>query len=476
MLSLLVINIFVLAFKIQPILATGTIYINPDGSITPTTANITTSDFVTYRFTDNNYASIVVDRNNTVIDGAGYAVQGSGSGYGIDLTSKNNVTIRNTQVKSFYSGVNIQSSSNVTIVGNNITGNMDHGIRVDSSNQSDIVRNHVSLTRGAEGDGIWLRNSRYNSVDANIISSNGDDGIQLGWVSVFNDITENYVTNSTNDGIWVADSCIGNRIFHNNFVGNHPSGVCIRTYPNIWDDGYPSGGNYWSDFPGTDHFSGPYQNLTGSDGISDTPHVINIDNSLNNTDHYPLMSPWLPHDVAVTNALPFKTIVGQGCSIRINVTVANLGNFTETFNVSTGVIPVRNVGGVQSVVGTESVSGLMSGEKRTITIELNSTILAYGNYTIEANASIVSGETRIADNFFKGGLVLITVTGDVNGDKTVNVLDLILIATHLGQSNGGGYTPYSLQWYKSNNCDLNNDNRVNVLDLIASATHLGQHW
>jgi hypothetical protein len=54
---------------------------------------------------------------------------------------------------------------------------------------------------------------------------------------------------------------------------------------NIWDDGYPSGRNYWSDYDGIDLFSGPYENMTGSDGIGDTTNAIDVDN----VDHYPLM-------------------------------------------------------------------------------------------------------------------------------------------------------------------------------------------
>jgi outer membrane protein assembly factor BamB len=59
-------------------------------------------------------------------------------------------------------------------------------------------------------------------------------------------------------------------------------------YANVWDDGYPSGGNYWSDYAGSDLFSGSNQNELGNDGIGDTPYIIDSDN----LDRYPLMIPW----------------------------------------------------------------------------------------------------------------------------------------------------------------------------------------
>jgi len=43
---------------------------------------------------------------------------------------------------------------------------------------------------------------------------------------------------------------------------------------NVWDDGYPSGGNYWSDYTDVDQYSGPNQDQPGSDGIWDHPYVI----------------------------------------------------------------------------------------------------------------------------------------------------------------------------------------------------------
>jgi hypothetical protein len=57
-----------------------------------------------------------------------------------------------------------------------------------------------------------------------------------------------------------------------------------------WDDGYPSGGNYWSDYTGLDLYKGANQTVAGSDEIGDTPYTVDA----NNIDHYPLMNPWTP--------------------------------------------------------------------------------------------------------------------------------------------------------------------------------------
>jgi hypothetical protein len=99
-LSLLVISTSTLAFKIQVVKADdGTITINADGSINPSTAPILTADNVTYTLTGNitaaNVDGIVIERDNIVLNGAGYTILGSGSGNGITLENMSNVTINN---------------------------------------------------------------------------------------------------------------------------------------------------------------------------------------------------------------------------------------------------------------------------------------------------------------------------------------------------------------------------------------------
>ena len=64
---------------------------------------------------------------------------------------------------------------------------------------------------------------------------------------------------------------VSNTVFHNNFIDNAPyQAVGPPRGGNDFDNGYPCGGNYWSNYNGTDLFSGQYRNETGSDGIGDS--------------------------------------------------------------------------------------------------------------------------------------------------------------------------------------------------------------
>jgi len=63
------------SINVHKVKAYPSISIRADGSIDPETANITSLDNVTYAFTADINASIVVERDNIVVDGAGYTVQ-----------------------------------------------------------------------------------------------------------------------------------------------------------------------------------------------------------------------------------------------------------------------------------------------------------------------------------------------------------------------------------------------------------------
>jgi peptide/nickel transport system substrate-binding protein len=174
----------------------------------------------------------------------------------------------------------------------NITGftirNAIWGITLNNADHCNISNNEI-INNG--GVGIHLYNSsNYNVISGNIIKENFNISIAL-ISSNANRISENNITDSVYEfGVALVWSSANNTIYHNNFVNNFQH-VYIDTpgYTNFWDDGYPSGGNYWSDYNGTDSSSGPYQNETGCDGIGDTLYSIDEENA----DQYPLMDPWI---------------------------------------------------------------------------------------------------------------------------------------------------------------------------------------
>jgi parallel beta-helix repeat protein len=266
---------------IRPVEAGGTIYIRADGSIEGTT-DISTVDNVTYTFTANIFnQSVVVERDNIVVDGAGYTLQGTGANFsiGIDLSNRDNVTVKAMQIGSFQFGLYLNSSSGNSIYGNTITNNSN--IYLYSSSNNNITGNYVK--NNWNGIALWP-SSNHNIISGNNITNN-EIGISLDWSSN-NIISGNTITNNERNGIWLFASS-NNIIYHNNFVNNTKQVYDFDwDYPhmfpsvNLWDDGAGKG-NYWSDYEER------YPNATelNGSGIWDTPYVIDEKNQ----DNYPIV-------------------------------------------------------------------------------------------------------------------------------------------------------------------------------------------
>jgi len=445
LLLLLVANLLTWALDVQSAAASGDIYIKADGSIDPSKSPIQRNVNV-YTFTDNIDGQIIVQRDNAVIDGAGHTLQGTGVETGIDLSSRTNVTIQNMVIKTFDDALYLYSSNQITISGTNITDSTD-GIRVSDSSNNSIHENNIT---GNSYEGIYILASSNNTISENNITASTGDGVYL-WGSSNNTISKNKISNNW----WGITSyySTNNKIFHNNFI-NNPSQAYIESSFDIWDDGYPSGGNYWSDYDGADSYSGPCQNITWSDGIGDTPYVI--DGS--NLDNYPLMTPHTPHDLAVIHSTTSRTVVGQGYSLNINATVANRGDYTENFNVTA----YANT----TIIASQNVT-LPAGNSATVTFTWNTTGFVYGNYTMSAVATLPS-DTDPADNTFVDGKILVTIKGDINGDQFVNAKDAVILGVAFGSERGDTrYTP---------NADINGDDWCNAKDAVLLGSNFGQKW
>jgi len=136
-----------------------------------------------------------------------------------------------------------------------------------------------------------------------------------------------------------------------------------------------------------------------------------------------------PRDIALISTEVSPNFVYAGRVVNIMVTVKNLGNETESFNV---IVRYDNL-----TIGEQSVTRLGPAENVTLSFSWDTTGLQEGRiYTIQAEASTVPNEIDVEDNVMVAGSVKIKILGDVNGDDTVNIYDLVEACACYGSSNG----------------------------------------
>jgi outer membrane protein assembly factor BamB len=175
----------------------------------------------------------------------------------------------------------------------------------------------------------------------------------------------------------------------------------------------------------------------------------------NKTDGPVIIDPPSVIDINVTNVVPFKTIVVQGDSVSINVTVENQGDFTESFN---GTVYYNETAIILPDGKNYTTTILTNGTSTTITLTWNTTGVAKGNYTISAEADPLPNEIDEDDNTFTDGVVSVTIGGDVTGDIWVDMLDIdILIDKFMA-------TPSDPPRWDPN-CDVNDDLSIDMADI-----------
>jgi parallel beta-helix repeat protein len=153
-----------------------------------------------------------------------------------------------------------------------------YGITIKGDNNT--VSNCV--IKNIQAYGIMIVSGMFNIISYNLIDTNSQ-GINLQ-CSTHTEIYNNTISNNREAGLKILSLSSNNHIYHNHFIDNSQNAYDANN-ENQWDNGYPSGGNNWSDYTGKDEYQGPNENLPGPDGIGDTPY--NISGS-NNRDLYPL--------------------------------------------------------------------------------------------------------------------------------------------------------------------------------------------
>jgi parallel beta-helix repeat protein len=423
-LSMLVIGAVAPIFSLRLARAdTGMIFIRSNGSIDPPTSNITSLDNVTYTFTGNIKSQVTIERSNITVDGSGNTLQGDGSGNGFYWTNLDNVTVKNTTIDNFAVGIYLNSSSNNSLIGNKITANELYGLLLVFTSTNKVEANDITNNQ----NGIWLDFTNDSSITAN-------------------NITNNYY------GMGAESYSNGNSIYHNNFISNIQQVPVDQSSKNVWDNGYPDGGNYWSTLNATDQFNGPYQNVTGSDALADKPFVIDQ----NNTDNYPLIYTWPPR-VSVSKLTSFKTVIGQGYTSSISVFYENLGNQVEVFNAT--------IYANSTLIDSDQTTLNLTNRYFSLNTVWNTTGFSYGNYTLTATAQLDPSDKGTTNNSTTS--VIVTIPGDINGKYSVDLTDLVILANSYGSG------PNSGRW--NANADIDDNGVVGLTDLTLLAVHYAQH-
>ena len=249
------------------------------------------------------------------------------------------ITVQNLNLTNNGQGVLLAYTTNSTITKNNITNN-EEGIELLGSTSSSICGNNI-ISNWA---GIYLTDSNNNIISGNNITNNG---CVVGLLEASD-----------------------NRFYHNNFIEN----MGLIVFPigdyepskNVWDDGYPSGGNYWSDYNGTDN---------DWDGIGDTSYFMN------NTDRYPLMHPWSSLQVHnINTGLGYLTIqeaIDAPETLEGHTIFVERGIYCENLVVNKSL----------SLIGEDRSTTIIDGNRSGTPVEILSNNVIVSGFTIR-NSSI----------------------------------------------------------------------------------------
>jgi parallel beta-helix repeat protein len=362
--------------------------------------------------TDAGYVAVINSTNITVRD-LDLTRNGEGSIIFHHTTSS---IIENVTISKTLGAISLRFSGGNTIRGNLLADNGNYGIELFASDNNVITDN--TILNNSEREGVLLWESRYNTIAGNTLKNN-------------------------HCGTSVEYYSDGNKIYHNNFIDNVKHVDVSGSSNNVWDDGYPSVGNYWSDYVGVDVKSGLNQDLPESDGIGDTPYIIDADNQ----DRYPLMRPWTLMPTVYTFSIVWEEETFT-VSVESNSTVSNLAfnqpNKEISFHVTgpDGTIGFSNVTIPKQLLYGEPWSVLIDGISVTPTIAENEThSILYFTYTHSTHKVQIIGTHVIAPPPPPLSASISPLSASILVGQSVTFTSTV----------SGGYTPYSCQWYLNGN-------------------------
>lgn len=220
-----------------------------------------------------------------VINGRVEHVRITGGGFGIIVNGGGNLVIGNNSITGAGSdAIEVIECPSMDIEGNMVSGNA-RGIEAFYCTAT--VAHNIVLANKGDGIGLCCR-ADFSTLEGNIVAYNGGYGIYVA--DAYDTTIDHNIVFRNGYGIGFLGDARFNRAHHNDIVRNTVQAV-DQPGSNAWDNGYPIGGNYWSDYTGRDLCSGPNQDVCPDpDGIGDIPYVIGPAAQ----DNYPLARPLPP--------------------------------------------------------------------------------------------------------------------------------------------------------------------------------------
>ncbi len=374
----------------------GDITINADGSVIPSTAPIQQTGNI-YTLTSDLDGALDVDRSNMILDGNGYSISAAQVNGVLNVTVENFIITGGGQFGvhlGVFTGISLSDTSNVVVANNTVTG---------ISNFLAVFEYYETVA------GIIVAGGRSNIISGNNLANNWE-GMYFSDTSynliVGNNITSNATASQgyNEPGGIYFDHSSNNTIYHNNFeinVGGE-AGDSYYNSVNVWDDGYPFGGNYWSDY------QAKYPNTAEIDnsGIGNTPYIIDeLDAALaNNTDRYPLMEPFNSTFYALQTTPPKISLLSP-----LNQTYSE-SNVSLTFSINKEVNWIGySLDGQQNVTitGNTTITKFTNG-LHTLTVYANDT---FGNMGASSITFTIALPIQAAPVGAVSGAVVVVVVG-----------------------------------------------------------------